>query len=119
MATTNAIQFEHPKKALFLEHYGTSKGHISDCARAVSISRSTYYEWLKNDEEFRAVKEALDSELNDEMRNALIELAGDGNLGAIIFYLKRRHPEFRQDYSKTVGVRTDGEIVEVVVTDYK
>ena len=112
-------QFEHRKKAPFLEFYGQTRGNISQSASAAGIARGTYYNWLKSDEDFRQIKETLDQDLNDEMRSALIDLAGGGNLGAIIFYLKNRHPEFKQNYGKTIAARTDGETIEVVIKDYE
>lgn len=112
-----SLQSEHPKKGRFLEYYGETRGNITTSAKAAEISRTTYYAWLKDDEQFRAIKETLDEELNDEMREALINLAGEGNLGAIIFYLKRKHPEFREQ--KVIGARTDGETIEVVIKDYE
>ena len=114
----DVTQLEQPKKSMFLEFYGKTRGNISVSAKAVDIARGTYYNWLKSDEQFKTIKETLDEELNDEMRQALIDLAGEGNLGAIIFYLKRRHPEFKQ-VPPTIGARTDGETIEVVITDYK
>ena len=40
----------------------------------------------------------LDSEadLNDEIRQVLIAKAGEGDMTAVIFYLKNRHPDFKQ-----------------------
>ena len=108
-----SLQTEHPKKGRFLEYYGITRGNISKSASAAEVSRTTYYTWLKEDDQFKAIKETLDQELNDEMREALINLAGEGNLGAIIFYLKSRHPDFKQN--KAIGVRTDGEQIEVVI----
>ena len=115
MAKKELAQFEQPEKGRFLEYYGETRGNITQSASAALISRGTYYNWLKNDKDFKVIKETLDEELNDEMRQALIDLAGEGNLGAIIFYLKRRHPEFREE--RTIGARTDGETIEVVIRD--
>ena len=92
-------QIQHPKKEQFIELYRTTHGHISDTARAVQIDRTTFYNWMKDDELFRTAILESDDELNDEMRQALIDKAGDGDLGAIIFYLRKRHPDFKDNYN--------------------
>ena len=59
------------------------------------IDRGTYYNWLKDDNNFAL--QILDSEadLNDEIRQVLISKAAEGDMTAVIFYLKNRHPDFK------------------------
>ena len=67
-----------------------SLGVVTVACKQSDIPRSTYYKWLKEDQEFaKAVKEieniALDfaeSQLHSQMR--------DGNTSATIFYLKTK-----------------------------
>lgn len=92
-------QITHPLKKDFIEFYKKSHGHISDSAKATGISRRTFYDWINNDELFRNTVLEADDELNDEMRKALIDKAGSGDLGAIIFYLRKRHPDFKDNYN--------------------
>ena len=33
--------------------------------------------------------------LNDEIRDVLIQKEGSGDMTAVIFYLKKRHPDFK------------------------
>lgn len=85
-----------PKKKEFLDWYRETRGHISNSARAIGVSRQTYYDWLDNDPQFaKAVVEA-EAELNDEIRDVLVSKAGEGDMTAVIFYLKNRHPDFKQ-----------------------
>ena len=72
--------------------------HISDSARAVGISRTTFYEWLKKDNKFAQAIIEVDEELNDEMKSALIHKAQDGDTTALIFWLRRKHPEFKDPH---------------------
>lgn len=90
-------QFPHPKKEKFIELYRETRGFISDICRAVMIDRKTYYNWLDADKDFALAIAEAEAEINDEMKDALIRQAGDGNLGAIIFWLKNKHPEFKQN----------------------
>ena len=100
-------QITHPKKLRFLEYYRETRGHISDCARAVEIERKTYYNWLDTDPVFAMAIAEAEAELNDEMRDALIKKGADGDLGAIIFYLKNRHPDFKQKYEGASLTKVD------------
>ena len=47
--------------------------------------------------------------MGDAMESHLIQLAKDGNLGAIIFYLKHNHPR----YSESIRVLPHQQILEI------
>jgi len=84
------------KKGKFVDTYKATKGNISDSCRVAGISRQTYYDWLDKKDEFsRQIMEA-EMELNDDIRDVLISKAGDGDMTAVIFYLKKRHPDFKE-----------------------
>ena len=80
----------HIKKEAMLQALEKSLGVVTVACKQSDIPRSTYYKWLKEDQEFaKAVKEieniALDfaeSQLHSQMR--------DGNTSATIFYLKTK-----------------------------
>jgi len=93
----NAVaQIEQSKKDKFIEAYKSTNGNITDSAQIAGIGRGTYYNWLKDDSDFAL--QILDSEanLNDEIRQVLISKAAEGDMTAVIFYLKNRHPDFKQ-----------------------
>lgn len=117
--TTKPVQqIQHLKKQQFIEFYRELRGHISDCSRAVGIDRSTYYHWLDNDPEFaRSIGEA-EMELNDDMRNVLIQKGAEGDLGAIIFYLKNRHPDFKPQPMNAMKFESEDGKVTVQVINY-
>lgn len=100
----NSISYksDNPKKERFVEMYNLLKGHISDSCQASGISRDTYYRWLNEDSKFAMAVAESEANLNDEMRDLLISKAGSGDLGAIIFYLKKRHPDFKDQPSTLV-----------------
>ena len=78
------------KKETILKALENSLGVVTVACKQADIPRSTYYKWLKEDEEFaQAVKEieniALDfaeSQLHTQMK--------DGSTSATIFYLKTK-----------------------------
>lgn len=63
-----------------------------------SISRATYYRWKKEDPEFaRLADDAIDggvSIINDMAESQLISNIKDGNMTAIIYWLKHRHKAY-------------------------
>lgn len=83
------------KKAMFVDFYTRLNGNITDSCAAVPINRQTYYNWLENDEIFRNAIIEAESGLNDTIRQVLIDKAGSGDMTAVIFYLKNRHPDFK------------------------
>jgi hypothetical protein len=92
------------KKSKFIDAYKKTNGNITDSASIAGISRATYYNWLDRDEKFAL--QILDSEanLNDEIRQVLIQKAAEGDMTAVIFYLKNRHPDFKQGNTTNVQI---------------
>lgn len=93
----NAVeQIDQLKKEKFLETYKATMGNITQSSQVAGIARGTYYNWLEADKDFAL--QILDSEadLNDDIRQVLIQKAGEGDMTAVIFYLKNRHPDFKQ-----------------------
>ena len=97
-------QISQLKKEKFISAYKQTNGNITDSASIAGVSRRTYYEWLEKDEKFAL--NILDSEadLNDEIRQVLISKAADGDMTAVIFYLKNRHPDFKQQNNTNIQV---------------
>jgi hypothetical protein len=97
-------RIEQLKKEKFIDAYQKTNGNITDSASIAEISRGTYYNWLESDNDFAMA--ILDSEanLNDEIRQVLISKAAEGDMTAVIFYLKNRHPDFKQQPSTAIQV---------------
>jgi len=87
MSKTNKI--EHIKKAL-LEALEKSLGVVSTACKKADVSRTTFYKYVKEDEDFaKAVKEIEDYAL-DFVESKLFEQIKEGNTTATIFYLKTK-----------------------------
>lgn len=73
---------------------------VSAVCEKVGICRKTFYRWKEKDKTFaKAVEEAQVfsiGKVNDLAEGKLISLIKQGNLGAIIFWLKTHHPTYRQ-----------------------
>ncbi len=116
---TKDIQKLQPNKERIVDLYRETKGNISNTMRAADLHRTTFYLWKEKDPAFKLAIEEADAEIRDEMEQLLFDHTADGNTGTLIFWLKNRHPYYKQNYGTTVAARTDGETIEVVVTDYK
>ena len=84
------------KKQMFVKLYNQLLGHVGNTCTGVGIARQTYYNWLEKDETFRNAIMQAEMNLNDEIRDVLINKAASGDMAAVIFYLKKRHPDFKE-----------------------
>jgi hypothetical protein len=96
------------KKARLVELWTQTRGHISDMCRTVDIERKTFYEWLKKDKEFNQAIQDAEWDLNDDVRDALIQKIADGSSSDIQFYLRKRHPDF---IDKGEGIKVETKIL--------
>ncbi len=71
---------------------------VQVCCEKLGIARTTFYDWCKKDQEFaKAVDAALSDGtglMNDLAESQLLSAVRDGNLGAITYWLKHRHPAY-------------------------
>lgn len=77
------------------------------CER-IGIARSTYYRWLKEDSSFSTKVTLSEHEgrvyVNDAIESKLIQKAKDGDMTAIIYYLKNNHPRYCESWG---GIHPD------------
>jgi len=88
------------KRQEFLEKY-KQLWTITGTARAININPDTVYNWIEKDREFKKQIEKTEKELFDYVKSKLLLAIKEGNLTAIIFFLKTRHPEFQQSQQQT------------------
>jgi len=86
MGTTNT---DILKKAM-VEAMIKSLGIVTTACKKVDIHRSTYYEWLKNDEDFKKQVEDISDIALDFAESKLHKQIDNDNITAIIFYLKTK-----------------------------
>ena len=85
------------EKLQLLEEWSTQGLYIKDIAAKMGISVTTVYDWMnKNPEIAAAIKKGRDKSI-DMVENALFKSAINGNVTAMIFYLKNRAPERYKD----------------------
>lgn len=80
-----------------LEEWSTQGLYIKEIAAKMGVCVSTVYDWMnKNPEIAAAIKKGRDKSI-DMVENALFKSAINGNVTAMIFYLKNRAPERYKD----------------------
>jgi hypothetical protein len=78
------------KKEEFLEVYSQKANNVHLTCKALDIERGTFYKWIKEDDAFRDKIQALEEGDIDSAETALKRQILDGNITAIIFYLKTK-----------------------------
>ena len=79
-----------PKQTKFLKAFEETFGVISYACKAANVSRQAYYNWRKNDPEFDEKAREVEESAIDVAEGKLLTQIGEGNLTAIIFYLKTK-----------------------------
>jgi hypothetical protein len=98
----------------FLMILEKSLGLISLACQQAGIDRRTYYNWREKDEWFREISDQVIEEqrpvVNDLAEHGLLSLIREKNVPAIIFYLKTRHPGYKETRNK----ETENEVNELL-----
>lgn len=67
-----------------------SLGIVTTAAKAVGIDRTTHYDWLKSDEEYKAAVDSIQDITLDFAESQLHKQIKDGEVTSTIFYLKTK-----------------------------
>ena len=78
------------KKEDFIRIYSEKANNIYLTCNALGIERATFYNWLKEDNSFKEKITALEEGDIDTAESALKRQIREGNITAIIFYLKTK-----------------------------
>lgn len=100
------------EQASLLEHLGKLPIVQIACEKA-GISRATYYRWRKEDADFaKTADEALQdgvSLVSDMAESQLLTQIRDGNLGAVMYWLKHRNQNYNNKLEVTARIKQDNE----------
>lgn len=78
------------RQELFLKYFKEAKGIVSYACQKIGITRSCYYKWLDTDSKFKEKCEEVNEETIDIVESKLLSAINEGELTAIIFYLKTK-----------------------------
>ena len=96
-----------------------AQGFVSKAAELLGVSRQTFYNYLKK---YATAKQALDdvrSKRHDFVELQLMKGVKDGNMTAIIFYLKTqcKHRGYVERIQQEIGGKDGKEIIFKVVRE--
>ncbi len=94
---------EQHKKAV-LEALEKTLGIVTQACKIVGVGRTQYYDWLKNDMQFRKQVEDISNITLDFAESQLHKQIKDGNTSATIFFLKTKGK--KRGYIETSEVLT-------------
>ena len=77
------------KKAM-IQALEKSLGVVTTACKSVDINRSTHYDWLKTDKEYKKQVEDIENIALDFAESQLHKQIKEGNTSATIFYLKTK-----------------------------
>ena len=78
------------KKEQMLEALEKSLGIVSTACKMVDVGRTTHYQWMKSDEEYKKAVDSIQDGVLDFAESHLYKLVKEGNPAATIFLLKTR-----------------------------
>jgi len=78
------------RKVLFLKEYVDFGGNITLSCKAIGISRQSFYKWLK-EKRFKQEFEEVKLEPIENVESKLYATALEGNVTAMIYYLKNNY----------------------------
>lgn len=91
-------------------------GTIEEAASYANINPKTYHDWANKDEGFVRKMVAARHFADVAAKNVVIDaIVKDKDLATAKWWLEKR--QFKDH--RSVGMRTDGQTIEVVVTDYE
>ena len=99
---TNRTNRTKSDKKRFLEIFEKKDAHISKTCKDANIGRTTYYDWIDADEEFKQAIDDVKESLKDDTEDYLIKACKDGNVTAIIFRLKTICKDRGYDEKQTI-----------------
>ena len=82
---------EQLKKWQLLEALEKSLGIVSTACQSVGVSRTTYYKYYNDDEQFKSQVDGISDIALDCAESQLFELIKEKNVTAIIFFLKTNY----------------------------
>lgn len=99
---------EYHKKKL-LEALERSLGIVTPACKEVGIARNTFYEYYKNDPEFKAAVDDIDNITLDFAENQLLKKIKEGSERSILFYMK--YKARKRGYTDSLDITSDGKAI--------
>ncbi len=103
------------KKALLLEMLEKSGGNVTKAAKKANISREMFYKYIQKDKNFKAKVEEIRESLVDYAESKLLMKINEGDLTAIMFFLKNSPVAKMRGWGEKHEVKHEGKMeIEVI-----
>lgn len=99
------------KKAV-IQALKESLGIVTQACQSVGIDRSTYYDWMKADEQFKSDVDSIQDIAIDYVEGKLYENIENNDVTSIIFYLKSKAK--KRGYVERQEVEHSGKIIQII-----
>lgn len=99
------------KKEQFLKAYSANLCIVKRACEATKISRTQFYYWLENDQDFAKAIESAEAEQIEFVEDALLKRIKEGSDSSIQFYLKTKGK--KAGYGTQVDITTNGESIAI------
>jgi hypothetical protein len=100
------------KKAI-LEALEKSLGVVTTAVKLVGISRSTFYKWIQEDQDFAKKVKDIENITLDFVESQLHKQIRDGNTPSTIFYLKTKGKKRGYYEKQQLDMTTDDEPIKI------
>ena len=104
---------EHIKKKAIIEALIKSLGVVTTACKIVGIGRTTFYDWLKEDKDFKKEVEDIQNVAIDFAESELFKQIQNGNTSATIFYLKTKGKKRGYYEKQQLDMTTDDEPIKI------
>ena len=91
----------------------SSLGVVTTACKKTGIPRSTFYKWLKEDEEFAEKVKDIENVSLDFAESKLFEQMSENNTSATIFYLKTKGRKRGYWEKQQMDMTTDDEPIQI------
>lgn len=105
---------EHHKKAM-IQALEKSLGVVTTACKKIGIGRTTFYQWLKDDEDFKKEVDDINNVVLDFAESQLHKQIKEGSTAATIFYLKTKGK--RRGYVEKSEIETTHNINDFNIKD--
>jgi len=105
----------HIKKESILKALESSLGVVTVACKSVDVPRSTFYKWLKEDEEFAKQVRDIENIALDFAESQLHSQIKDGSTSATIFYLKTKGKRRGYIERQEMDISSDNEPIKINV----
>jgi AcrR family transcriptional regulator len=87
-------------------------GIVTPACDEAGISRNTFYEYYKTDEEFKAAVDEINEIQGDFVENQLLKKIKEGSERSILFYMKYKGK--KRGYTDSLDITTGGDKINTI-----